>query len=204
MVEVGHYDAYSGGGDGMDGSWGAYPYLPSGLVLSTEINSGPNGEGQLLVLDPEYERAAFLEGLVKDSLTGNPISNATIRILSYNIISSSTNLSGNYFMGIDNANTYDVEYSKDGYFTDTIEVTLVNGEIKFQSIALLPKESFSKVGKIVDNQGNGIPNCNLMISSSFFKDTIITNQFGEFSLDTLFQSNYTFYFGSGAIEQNVR
>ena len=196
MVEVGHYDAFSGGGDGFDGSWGAYPYLPSGLVLSTEINSGPNGEGQLLVLEPEYERAAFLEGLVKDSLTGNPISNATIRILSYNIISSSTNLSGNYFMGIDNANTYDVEYSKDGYFTDTIEVTLVNGEIKFQSIALLPKESFSKIGKIVDNQGNGIPNCNLMISSSFFKDTIITNQFGEFSLDTLFQSNYTFYFGS--------
>ena len=88
-------------------------------MLSTEINSGPNGEGQLLVLDPEYERAAFLEGFVKDSLSGSPISNATIRILTYNIISSSTNLSGNYFMGIDNANTYDVEYSKDGYFTDT-------------------------------------------------------------------------------------
>ena len=68
MVEVGHYDAFPGGGDGMDGSWGAYPYLPSGLVLSTEINSGPNGEGQLLVLDPEYKRAAFLEGFVKDSL----------------------------------------------------------------------------------------------------------------------------------------
>ena len=71
MVEVGHYDAFSGGfGDGLDGSWGVYPYLPSGLVLSTEINSGPNGEGQLLVLDPEYERAAFLEG-VKDSLSYN-------------------------------------------------------------------------------------------------------------------------------------
>tara|TARA_Y100000813_G_scaffold105504_1_gene75379 strand:- start:21799 stop:24177 length:2379 start_codon:yes stop_codon:yes gene_type:complete len=196
MVEVGHYDAFSGGGDGFDGSWGAYPYLPSGLVLSTEINSGPNGEGQLLVLDPEYERAAFLEGHVKDSLSGNPISNATIRILTYSIISSSTNLSGNYFMGIDNANTYEIEYSKEGYFTDTAEVTLVNGEITLQNIALLPKESFSKIGKIVDSQGNGIPNCNLMISSSFFKDTIITNQFGEFSLDTLFQSNYTFYFGS--------
>lgn len=196
MVEVGHYDAFSGGGDGFDGSWGAYPYLPSGLVLSVEINSGPNGEGQLLVLDPEYERAAFLEGLVRDSLSGNPISNATIRILTYNIISSSTNLSGNYFMGIDNANTYDVEYSKDGYFTDTLEVTLVNGEIVVQNIALLPKESFSKTGKIVDSQGNGIPNCNLMISSNFFKDSLTTNQLGEFILDTLYQSDYTFYYGS--------
>ena len=195
MVEVGHYDAYSGGGDGMDGSWGAYPYLPSGLVLSTEINSGPNGEGQLLVLDPEYKRAAFLEGIVKDSLSGIPISNATIRILTYNVISSSTNLSGNYFIGIDNANTYDVEYSKEGYFTDTLEVTLVNGEIIIQNVALLPKQSFSKTGKIVDSEGNGIPNCSLMISSNFFKDSLTTNQFGEFILDTLYQSDYTIYYG---------
>ena len=195
MVEVGHYDAYSGGGDGMDGSWGAYPYLPSGLVLSTEINSGPNGEGQLLVLDPEYKRAAFLEGIVKDSLSGIPISNATIRILTYNVISSSTNLSGNYFIGIDNANTYDVEYSKEGYFTDTLEVTLVNGEIIIQNVALLPKQSFSKTGKIVDSEGNGIPNCSLMISSNFFKDSLTTNQFGEFMLDTLYQSDYTIYYG---------
>ena len=195
MVEVGHYDAYSGGGDGMDGSWGAYPYLPSGLVLSTEINSGPNGEGQLLVLDPEYKRAAFLEGIVKDSLSGIPISNATIRILTYNVISSSTNLSGNYFIGIDNANTYDVEYSKEGYFTDTLEVTLVNGEIIIQNVALMPKQSFSKTGKIVDSEGNGIPNCSLMISSNFFKDSLTTNQFGEFMLDTLYQSDYTIYYG---------
>ena len=195
MVEVGHYDAYSGGGDGMDGSWGAYPYLPSGLVLSTEINSGPNGEGQLLVLDPEYKRAAFLEGIVKDSLSGIPISNATIRILTYNVISSSTNLSGNYFIGIDNANTYDVEYSKEGYFNDTLEVTLVNGEIIIQNVALMPKQSFSKTGKIVDSEGNGIPNCSLMISSNFFKDSLTTNQFGEFILDTLYQSDYTIYYG---------
>lgn len=37
MVEVAHYDAYYAGGDGFDGSWGAYPYLPSGLILSSEI-----------------------------------------------------------------------------------------------------------------------------------------------------------------------
>ena len=86
--------------------------------------------------------------------------------MTYNIISSTTNLSGNYTIGIDNGNTYDVEYSKDGYFTDTIEGTLVNGEIGFQNISLLPMESFSKTGKIVDSQGNGIPNCNLMISSN--------------------------------------
>ena len=195
MVEVGHYDAYSGGGDGFDGSWGAYPYLPSGLVLSVEINSGSNGEGMLLVLDPEYKRAAFLEGLVKDSLSGNPLSNASIRILTYDVISSSTNLSGNYFIGVENANTYDVEYSKIGYFTDTVEVTLINGEIVNKNVALLPKNSFSKTGKITDISGDGIPNCNVLITSSFFTDTLLTNQNGEFSMDTLYQSDYIFYYG---------
>ena len=98
-------------------------------------------------------------------------------------------------MGIDNANTYDVEYSKEGYFTDTLEVTLVNGEIIIQNVALLPKQSFSKTGKIVDSQGNGIPNCNLMIFSNFFNDSLTTNQLGEFILDTLYLSDYTFYYG---------
>ncbi len=196
MVEVGHYDAFAGGGDGFDGSWGAYPYLPSGLVLSVEINSGPNGVGQLLVLDPEYKRAAFLEGTVKDSLSGNSLSNASVRILWYSVTTSSTNLSGNYFMGVENANTFDVEYSKEGYFTDTVQVTLINGEIVTKNVSLLPKDSFSKTGKIVDSQGVGIPNCNLFISSSFYEDSLITNQNGEFSLDTLYQSDYSIYCGS--------
>lgn len=196
MVEVGHYDAFSGGGDGFDGSWGAYPYLPSGLVLSVEINSGDNGEGQLLVLDPDYTRAAFLDGIVKDSLSGNTLSDALVRILTYNIISTSTNLSGNYFLGIDNANTYDVEYSKEGYFTDTVQVSLINGEIVTKNMSLLPKNSFSKTGKIVDSQGVGIPNCNLFISSNFLKDSLTTDQNGEFTIDTLFQADYSFYYGN--------
>ena len=149
----------------------------------------------LLVLDPEYKRAAFLEGLVKDSLSGNPLSNASIRILTYDVISSSTNLSGNYFIGVENANTYDVEYSKIGYFTDTVEVTLINGEIVNKNVALLPKNSFSKTGKITDISGDGIPNCNVLITSSFFTDTLLTNQNGEFSMDTLYQSDYIFYYG---------
>ena len=70
-----------------------------------------------------------------------------------------------------------------------------NGEIIIQNVALMPKQSFSKTGKVVDSEGNGIPNCNLMISSNFFKDSLTTNQFGEFILDTLYQSDYTIYYG---------
>ena len=52
-------------------------------------------------------------------------------------------------MGIDNGNTYDVEYSKEGYFTDTLEVTLVNEEIISSKCSFIAKESFSKKVKLL-------------------------------------------------------
>ena len=52
------------------------------------------------------------------------------------------------------------------------------------------------MGKVVNDQGQGIANSSVMISSSFFQDTTITNEFGEFSLDTMYQANYTFNVGS--------
>lgn len=196
LVEVAHYDSYAGAGDGFDGSWGAYPYLPSGIILSSEINSGPSGEGLLVVLDPDYSPASYLKGLVKDSLNQLPLNNVSIRILSYDILSTSSNLSGNYLIGTGNQNTYEVEYSKLGYFTDTIEVTFSSGQLVTKNVALLPQQSFTKTGKVVNTMGEGIANSNVFISSSFFKDTTTTNNLGEFNLDTLYQADYTFNVGS--------
>lgn len=195
MVEVAHYDAYPAGGDGFDGSWGAYPYLPSGLILSSEINSGSNGEGLLLVLEPDYIPASFLQGIISDSLNGDPIDDALVRLLTYDVLSTSSNIAGSYFIGIDEPNTYNVEYSKPGYFTDTLQITLTSGDIVTQNVKLLPKNSFSKTGQVLNSSGQGIPNSNVLLISSFFTDTVLTDGNGEFTLDTLYQANYTFYVG---------
>ena len=127
MIEVAYYDMYSGSGDGFDGSWGAYPYLPSGLILSSEINSGPNGEGMLLVLEPSFQQACFLQGNVYD-MTGSPIFGANIEILSTNI-SSTTNLNGFYNTATLNSGNYDVVFSANGYISDTVSANLSNGLI---------------------------------------------------------------------------
>lgn len=37
---VGQYDTYPGEGDSFSGAWGAYPYLPSGLILVSDTNTG--------------------------------------------------------------------------------------------------------------------------------------------------------------------
>lgn len=200
MVEVAHYDAYYAGGDGFDGSWGAYPYLPSGLILSSEINSGSNGEGLLLVLEPDYVPASFLEGVISDSLNGNPIDGALVRFLTYDVLSTSSNIVGNYFFGIDEPNTYNVEYSKNGYFTDTLQITLISGEVVTQNVKLLPQNSFSKTGQVVNSAGQGIPNSKILVTSPFFTDTVITDNNGEFTLDTLFQASYTVYVGKWGFE----
>ena len=125
MIEVAYYDAYLGSGDGFDGSWGAYPYLPSGLILSSEINSGPNNEGQLLVLEASLQQACYLEGNVL-STSGQNISGATIELLT-TADSATTNLNGYYFTGTANSGTYQVVFSAAGYFPDTLTVNLLNG-----------------------------------------------------------------------------
>ena len=51
MVQVAYYDSYSGSGNGFDGCWGTYPYFPSGIIISSDINSSTNGAAKLLVFE---------------------------------------------------------------------------------------------------------------------------------------------------------
>ena len=76
LLEVGHYDtspAYSG--DGFNGQWGVWPYLPSGNLICADIESG------LWVLKPTYKRAAYLEGVVKDSVCQTLLTGVKVEIV---------------------------------------------------------------------------------------------------------------------------
>ncbi|MCB9300601.1 MAG: choice-of-anchor B family protein [Lewinellaceae bacterium] len=73
-VEVGYYDTYSGSSGGFNGLWSGCPYLPSGRII------GGNREDGLYVWTFNNARAGRFYGLVVDSLSGEPIFNATITI----------------------------------------------------------------------------------------------------------------------------
>ena len=135
LIEVGNYDTYPIPGDfsGFSGNWGAYPFLPSGLVLASDINNG------LFVLEPTYIRAAYLEGLVKDAQTDTPLPNVTVKILSDDPNLDRSQASGVYKTGQVTPGTFLVEYSKPGYESKQVEVELVNGEITLMDVALSPK-----------------------------------------------------------------
>jgi choice-of-anchor B domain-containing protein len=145
MIEVGHYDSYTNLGTpgefnsaNYNGCWGAYPWLPSGLILATDRNSSNNSEGVLLVLQPEFLQACYLDGTVTDALTGSTIFNASVEVLTNTSADVESNLMGYYFTGLVEAGSYDVVYSQVGYISDTITVYFDNGVLITEDVALIP------------------------------------------------------------------
>ena len=122
LIEVGSYDTWSGASTGFHGCWGAYPFLPSGLILLSDIESG------LYVLDPTYVRACYLRGEVRDINTNAVIPSVDVRILSTDLNSEKTGNFGKYATGILTPGTYDVVYDHPSYANDTVRVTLSTGE----------------------------------------------------------------------------
>ena len=97
MIEVAAYDSYSGSGNGFDGCWGTYPWLPSGNIISNDINSAPSGEGMLLVFSPDFQQGCYLEGDVTDLITSLSIPNVDVTLLSSSNVYSNTDLFGHYY-----------------------------------------------------------------------------------------------------------
>ncbi|PWL24370.1 MAG: hypothetical protein DCO96_14145 [Fluviicola sp. XM-24bin1] len=189
MVEVGFYDTSPLTGDGFNGCWGVYPYLPSGLIIASDIESG------CFVFDPTYVGASFLEGNVTDASTTNPINNATVDITAANV-SDNSDLAGDYLSGVATAGTYDVTYSKLGYVTQTITgITLTSGQTTIQDVQLVPQITFTLEGLVEDPNGNPIPNAQVVISNSQQTLTTTTNGLGEFEFQGFLSDVYNVTIG---------
>jgi choice-of-anchor B domain-containing protein len=139
MVQTGHYDTNPLSGSGFNGAWGVTPFLPSGLILVSDISQG------LFVLEANYTRASRLEGKIRDGNNNNPIFNARVEILNseYNSIDNS-NVFGDYKTGIAEEGFFDVLVSKDGYLDVLVEnVELINAEVTILDILMYPDISSS-------------------------------------------------------------
>jgi choice-of-anchor B domain-containing protein len=176
-IEVGKYDTYPGSSTGSNGCWGAYPFLPSGTLLASDIENG------LYVLTPTYIRACYLEGVITDSVTGTLLQGVTVSIVSSGdtVISE---IDGEYRTGTAVAGTYDVTFSKNGYHPKTISgVSLSNGILTNLNVQLSAFQNFSYSGVIADS-ASGAPLA--------FADIWLTNDM--FSFKTKTDSNGVFNF----------
>ncbi len=136
MIQVAYYDSYAGSGNGFNGCWGTYPFLSSGNIISSDRDSD-NGKGILNIYGRGFQQACYLMGNVTDGTNGNNIGTADVTILS-TTTSAQTNIIGDYQTAIVDSGTYQVVFSKNGYISDTLQVSLVNGVMIVLDAILYP------------------------------------------------------------------
>jgi len=176
LVEVGNFDTAPNVVGGFGGAWGAYPYLPSGLTLISDSQTG------LHVVRPTYKRAAYLEGQITDAATGEGIVGAIIAINGTDI-TALTDASGVLKTGHAESGSYEITISKRGFISQTITVDLNNGEIAPLNIALERAPTYVLTGTVVDEQGQPINDVPIILSDGLGIETLSSNGSGQFVLD---------------------
>jgi len=185
MIEVGNYDTYTqGSGNGYDGCWGVYPWLPSGNIIASDINNG------LFILGPTYTRGCYLEGKVTHLGSGIAIAIATIEILSTSITENSNN-TGDYAAGTADSGTYSVVFSAPAYYSDTLTAVLTNGVVTILNVQLDSIPPFKLTGQVIESTGgNPISSAKIRIFNNDFNYDTITDASGNFTLPTFFPGSY--------------
>lgn len=186
MVEVGNFDtspAFSG--DGFNGCWGVYPWLPSGNILASDIENG------LYILGPTYQRGCFLEGNVTDVVTTAPINDVQVE-LTTTTVSDNSDIVGDYAAGYHAAGTYDVIYSHPGYFPDTaFGVVLSNGITTVQDMQLIPIIPVNVSGNVsAQLTGSDLSGAIVQIQNIDFTYLTTTDGAGNFIINSVIPGEY--------------
>lgn len=189
IIEVGNWDTFFGGNGGFSGVWGAYPFLPSGIVLLTDINTG------LYVCGADYVRACWLEGKVTNQVTGAPIFGAEVSINSSQANFATSDLVGEYKTGQAVAGDFEVTFSAIGFYPKTVSASLENGVLTILDVELEPFTTFDVSGQtILAEDASPAPGAVIFLDGD--QDFTITSDVnGAFSLNDVTIGDYTVYAG---------
>ncbi len=184
LVEVGHFDTSPLSGNGFNGCWGVYPFLPSGNIIGSDIENG------LFVLGVNYQKGCYVEGIVTDSLTQLPLQGVTVTILN-EIQTDLSKFDGSYAVSTVNGGSKTVKYNKQGYKQKSLTMNLVNGQLISQNVELVPLPPFSFTIKVL-NQANNQPinNAQVLLYTPDIQHTGQTNALGEEDFILYYQDPY--------------
>ncbi len=196
LVQVGQYDTYAATGTGFFGCWGAYPFLNSGLLLLSDINTG------LYVLQPNYQRACYLKGTVTDFNSGATLDGVTVSF-DTEPVNASTDLAGIYKTGLGTPGTYNVTFSRPAYMSETVQVSLVSGQITVEDVVLTKLPSFSMSGQVVSAaNGNPIPGAVVDFQGAGFSEGAVADGSGNFTIPNLVVGTYDVIGGKWGYKAN--
>lgn len=189
MVEVGNYDTYPTQTTSYDGCWGVYPFFGSGLMVASDRDYG------LFVLDPAYVQAAYLEGVVTDAQTSNPVFDVLVQV-NGSAQTENTDAAGFYATGMSSGGNYDVTFSKIGYYPQTVPVSTVNGQITIQDVQLTPIPPFNlNITVLEQGTNNPIENVEIRLEGILADFLGTTNALGEETMTLYYEEQYKTYFG---------
>lgn len=199
MVKVASYDTFKGEaniqGRWFEGMWGAYPWLPSGIILGSDINTG------LYVFQPTYQRASRIEGTITDIQTGESIPSASVRMLDQEFNLAQANANGQYKGGDVREGEQMFEFSHPLYFTDTLSAVLVSGEVTILDAQLLTLAPLID-GKVIDSNGNPIAFAKVEGFNAEQEIDALTDTEGNFTVKLL-NLPTTFFGGAWGYHSNV-
>jgi choice-of-anchor B domain-containing protein len=185
LVNVGWYDNYNGTGNGFNGAWGVYPFLPSGTIVVSNIEDG------LYVYSPNYVRACYLEGTVKDSVCGTPLAGVNVTISTVNITDVS-DINGEIRTGTAIPGTYNVTFTKPGYVPYTMNnVVFTPGVVDTFNISLYSANTVALTGNTSNIlTTNDIPGVQVMFVSSNNTYNFVSDANGDFSNCSVVSGDY--------------
>lgn len=186
IIEVGRFDTSPFFGEGFNGAWGVYPFLPSGNLLVSDIQQG------LFILAPVYVDACRLEGLITDAGTSAPIDQATVTIDGTGAFDVTADFDGLYSTGLVTPGTYSVTVSAAGYLSQTVQgVVLSSGETTVLNVQLVPAIPFDLVFTVLEEGTNEpVEGAQVSIGNITFNGSGTTDVNGQFVIAGFFEDNY--------------
>ncbi|MBP7821683.1 MAG: choice-of-anchor B family protein [Saprospiraceae bacterium] len=188
LVEVASYDTYDGPDGGFFGCWGVFPYFNSGIIIASDINTG------LWVFQPNYVRASFLEGIVSDASNSQHLSGVTVKLGETSSFNTTSLSNGAYNTGTPNSGVVSVTFSKAGYITKTVDVTLVSGSTITLDVSLTPVQSFNISGNVRDAQNlTKVAGAKVIYYNDVITYTSQSDNNGNYTFPNVIEGNYNVF-----------
>ena len=192
IVKVGSFDTFDGPDGNFNGCWGAYPWLPSGLIIASNFsNSANDNSGGFYILNPTYVRAAFLEGIVRDASTGDLIPMVDVTFNSPIVQTLNTNAIGEFKTGSSETGTFELSFNHPDYQPLTMMVDVNNGDVTFIEAELEPKVSVTISGSVVKTlDGSSVPFADVIVFGEGSEIRLKADENGNFTSDA-FAGDFT-------------
>lgn len=184
LIKVAQYDTYPTQTPNFDGCWASYPFLPSGTILAADITEG------LFIGQINYQRASYLQGLVRNAANNNPLSNVQINIENEDV-NELTKIDGTYKTGTIQTGNLNVTFFKVGFYPQTIALNFVSGQYISLNIDLVPIPPFPLKVIVKDKQSNTeILDAQVELKGSLTTDLQLSNGLGECDFQLYYAEEY--------------